>query len=79
MFGEVDGVIDFIAATSGQVKVTYNGASKSLTRPLASADKEAVRHCYKLAKQYETVRTLREDCKTQDLKVRFFEKKISMQ
>ncbi len=77
--GEDGGVVELISAASGKLKVTYNGASKSVTKDLAAADKNAVRHCYALAKKFAVIRQLTQDWKEQDLKVRFFEKKISMQ
>ncbi len=77
--GEDGGVVELISAASGKLKVTYNGASKSVTKDLSAADKNAVRHCHNLAKKYAAVRELTEKRKEHDLKVRFFEKKISMQ
>ncbi len=73
------GVIDFISDSQGDLTVTYNGETKSLSRPLHSKDKQAVSHCLTLAKQFASVKKLNEKRKELDLKVRFFEKKISLQ
>ncbi len=77
--GEDGGVIDFINNSAGTLEVTYNGTSRSLNRQMSKADKAAVRHCYALAKKFDTVRILREEQEKYALKVRFFEKKISLQ
>ncbi len=73
--GEDGGVIDFMDTAVGKLTVTYNGASKSLTRPLAPTDLAAIRHCYVLAKQIQTVRKLQNERKSMGLKLRFYEKK----
>jgi hypothetical protein len=76
--GEDGGVIAFIANNPGTMTVTCNGKSKPYSFQLSPSDKFAVRHCYLLARKFDSVKRLREQQEKLALKVRFYEKKMTL-
>lgn len=76
--GEDGGVVKFIANETGPMTITCMGETDSLTFQLSASDKHAVRSCYDLARQFESVNQLREQREKLSLKVRFYEKKLSL-
>lgn len=77
--GEDGGVIAFIANNPGTMTVTCKGKSRLYSFQLSPSDKFAVRRCYLLARKFDSVKRLREQQEKLALKVRFYEKKISLQ
>lgn len=76
--GDDGGVIDFVSNNSGTMTVACIGDSGEYAFQLSPSDKFAVRHCYMLAKRMESVKTLTQEKEKLSLKVRFYEKKMTL-
>ena len=76
--GDDGGVIEFISNNSGTMTIACIGDSGKYTFQLSPSDKFAVRHCYLLAKRFEAVKMLSEENEKLSLKVRFYEKKMTL-
>lgn len=76
--GDDGGVVEFISNNSGTMTVTCIGDSGEYAFQLSPSDKFAVRHCYMLAKRFESVKALAQEKEKLSLKVRFYEKKMTL-
>lgn len=76
--GEDGGVTQFIADMPGTMTVTYKGEKSNFKNQLSPTDKFAIKHCYILYLKFAETKELREKKEKLSLKVRFFEKKISL-
>lgn len=76
--GEDGGVIQFIVDMPGTMTVTYKGEKSNYKTQLSPTDKFAVKHCYILYLKFAEVKELKAKLEKLSLKVRFYEKKISI-
>lgn len=77
--GEDNGVIEFIAKHEAGLDIVYIGADgREIKAELAPSDISAVRKCYDLAVAFAEVDRLKSIRDKMAMKVRFYEKKISL-